>query len=452
MKEIWARDKRLEQFVRIQSVRANDVYRWSQYVLPIVVEEKSYLFNVWTKQCFETDLAFDKTETFASSQIHASSDLTALTEGYFLVPSSRDESAFYEGFSKLVRAATQKRKISSYTILTTTACNARCVYCYEKGFAPISMTRETAEKVVDFIVASRQEGERIHLAWFGGEPLLGEAIIDLICAGMVKNGIDFYSTMVTNGSLLNRALIEKARTAWKLTRVQVSMDGAESDYIRRKNYLRYESAYWKVLGNVNLLAERKIQTSIRVNADQDNLAGMERFLDDVAKAVMDKSYVAILPTPLFDAQDGDQSAKIWAKCLQIQRHGVELGFAPRNVTNLRTYKVAFCMAEEPYSSVVVAPDGLLYNCEHCVPGTDVGTLATGLVKKDVLDSFLYPESAREKCRKCPFLPDCTTFSRCPIKLKNCREVKKLQIEYDLVASLSSLRDNSSLRREDAVVC
>lgn len=452
MKEIWARDKRLGQFIRSQKIRTNENYKWSQFVLPIVVDGKSYLFNLWTKQCFETDLTFEKNETFAPSRIASSPDLTTLTEEFFLAPSSRDECAFYEGYSKLIRVALQRRTISAYTILPTTACNARCVYCYEKGLKPVSMTRETAEKVVDFIVATRCKDKPLHLAWFGGEPLLGEAIIDQICAGMVENGIDFYSTMVTNGSLLNRSLIEKAQTTWNLERVQVSMDGAENDYLLRKNYLRGENNYRKVIENVNLLAERKIQTTIRVNADQDNLEGMDCFLDDVASGVADKSQVAIYLTPLFAAQDSDQSVEIWGKCLQFQRRSLALGFAHGNVTNLRRYRVAFCMAETPYSSVVISPDKLFYNCEHCVPGTDVGSLDDGFVKKDVLESFLYPESAREKCRECPFLPECTTFSRCPIKLQHCREVKKLQIEYDLVASLSSLRDNSSLRREDSDVC
>lgn len=37
------------------------------------------------------------------------------------------------------------KAITNYTILTTTGCNARCFYCYEKGTKPVTMTAETAD-------------------------------------------------------------------------------------------------------------------------------------------------------------------------------------------------------------------------------------------------------------------------------------------------------------------
>ena len=56
------------------------------------------------------------------------------------------------------------------TILTTTGCNARCYYCYEKGIKPQAMDIETAEKVVMFI-KDNYHNKPVHLSWFGGEPL-----------------------------------------------------------------------------------------------------------------------------------------------------------------------------------------------------------------------------------------------------------------------------------------
>ena len=64
-------------------------------------------------------------------------------------------------------------------ILTTTACNARCEYCYEKGFKIETMTLETANKLVDYILKLPRM-DKFYIHWFGGEPLLNENIIDLV--------------------------------------------------------------------------------------------------------------------------------------------------------------------------------------------------------------------------------------------------------------------------------
>ena len=40
----------------------------------------------------------------------------------------------------------------SFVVLPTTACNARCFYCYEEGMVPQRMTTETAEQVARYIL------------------------------------------------------------------------------------------------------------------------------------------------------------------------------------------------------------------------------------------------------------------------------------------------------------
>jgi uncharacterized protein len=52
------------------------------------------------------------------------------------------------------------------TVCITQECNLRCSYCYiEKK--PISMSRETAGAVVDFIFDSAITGEKIDIGFFG---------------------------------------------------------------------------------------------------------------------------------------------------------------------------------------------------------------------------------------------------------------------------------------------
>ena len=69
------------------------------------------------------------------------------------------------------------------------------------------MTEESAERTVRYILETRKPGKTVHISWFGGEPLLGEKIIDLICRRLSEEGIEFYSTMTTNGSLITDEVV-----------------------------------------------------------------------------------------------------------------------------------------------------------------------------------------------------------------------------------------------------
>lgn len=99
-------------------------------------------------------------------------------------------------------------------ILTTTSCNARCRYCYEKGMKKQSMTLEVAEQISKFILKQPRK-EKIYIHWFGGEPLLNIKVIDKVmndiydhlknCANL-KN-INVYNMLEPNIYLINKGLL-----------------------------------------------------------------------------------------------------------------------------------------------------------------------------------------------------------------------------------------------------
>ncbi|MFR2168114.1 MAG: radical SAM protein [Coprococcus sp.] len=70
------------------------------------------------------------------------------------------------------------------TIYPTQACNARCFYCFEQKEQKYWMTEETADEVVDYITRTLSVDNELVFRWFGGEPLLGEKIIDRIITGV----------------------------------------------------------------------------------------------------------------------------------------------------------------------------------------------------------------------------------------------------------------------------
>lgn len=134
---------------KLQRVDANQKYFLTNFCIQRKCEEGILLFHTImgelvlldkeefseiTEGCF---MIYDWRKTLASH--------------WFLVPEE------YNGKSHVLELRNNfrlndKTSITSYTILPTTLCNARCFYCYEKDMHLSTMTRETAEKTVDYIV------------------------------------------------------------------------------------------------------------------------------------------------------------------------------------------------------------------------------------------------------------------------------------------------------------
>ena len=182
MKKIFDGDSMVKTIMGAKKVKPGCVYRWSCFTVPYTHNDRRYIFNNFSKVCFdvepdELDLRTDA--RFTSEQAVADENLSALVSDLFLVPEDEDEAVSYEKYSAMFRAMrTNKKGYSSYTILPTTACNARCFYCFEEGMKFVTMSDETVSQTIEFIKKTRNPGNPVNFAWFGGEPLAGERIID----------------------------------------------------------------------------------------------------------------------------------------------------------------------------------------------------------------------------------------------------------------------------------
>ena len=441
MRELLKPDGTLRKILPVQKLRPDAVYVRSQFALPYTRGGKRYFYHTLTRQLWELDRPVG--ERLTAGEIGSSGDLTALMEGLFLVPEGKDECAFYEGLSRMMRVLKQSKGIRGYTILPTLACNARCVYCYEEGMKPVTMTPEIEEQTIQYILRTRAEG-RIEIGWFGGEPLLGEAIIDRICERLRREGVDYTAGMITNASLLTEAAADKMAGPWKIRHVQVSMDGAEPDYIARKRYLAYRNTYDTVIKAVNLLAERNIPVSIRCNVDEQNFGGVPRFLSDLSERIPDRKRVQVYLAPLNAVRMGENDLVMLKKIMDAEPLIREAGFreAPFGAQGIGL-RIHHCMAD--YGSVVIGPDGSLYSCEHCPPESRFGDVANGVTDAAARDAFCRMDRTREMCRTCPLLPVCTSFAACPVHDTHCREKHLMQFERDMELMLG---DGMDVIRED----
>lgn len=100
---------------------------------------------------------------------------------------------------------------------------------------------------------------------------MGVARIDQICSELREKGIPFSSTMISNGYLFDADMISRAKAEWKLTFVQITLDGTEETYNRVKAYVGVkDNPFRRVINNINELLRSDIDVSIRLNVDRYN--------------------------------------------------------------------------------------------------------------------------------------------------------------------------------------
>jgi len=165
-------------------------------------------------------------------------------------------------------------------------CNLGCTYCYAEGGSfggpARDMPWEVAEASVRRLFAQAQPGERVTLAFLGGEPLVNRPLIRrataLAAAIAGERRIPIGFSITTNGTLLTAddgEFFERYGFA-----VTVSLDGVGAVHDRLRPAKGGRGSYHRVIANVQplLARQRRMQVSARVTVTPANL-GLRATLD-----------------------------------------------------------------------------------------------------------------------------------------------------------------------------
>lgn len=370
--------------------------------------------------------------------------LAELARYGFFVEEGADDYRQYETAVFVLKTVSRRGAgTKTYTILPTTGCNARCVYCYEEGIPIQTMSEETARRVADFIDETRWK-DKIKLVWFGGEPLAGSRIISGICSRLAEKEIPFRSKIITNATLLTPELLEEAVSLWRLESAQVSVDGKREDYEARKQYPDPRAhSYDAMMRAVGLLLDRGIRVTLRCNFDSGNLEGLTEFFDDLKARFGSPENLSVYTAILSQAQGSESCIDLCRDKQTLNAYLRRLGLRKDKPMPSYKLKVNYCGADSGDKSVVIAPDGSLYHCEHLPGNTAFGTVfdPETVIRSDERAAL----PAGEICRTCCFLPECTPFFRngCPDFFEHCRESRRIETDESLrrlVQSIEASRD------------
>ena len=340
-----------------------------------------------------------------------------LREHWFVVP----ENARDKEYVDLVRwvLSSQKKKttaITSYTNFPTSVCNARCFYCFELGRSRVPMSREVALKTVQYI-KNHCGGEKVKLAWFGGEPLLNAEAIHTICNGLRGEGVEFVSTMTTNGYLFDEALVKKAVTDWNLKKVQITLDGTEEVYNRIKAFIHKQgSAYRRVLDNIGYLLDASVKVSVRLNMDMHNAENLLELVDELGQGFAGRKGLSVYAHHIFE-EDKPLAERHTEEGWDI-RHEAMTKLKERIAQNdlalwgiQKKPKLNRCMADSG-RSVTILPTGDIGLCEHHSESEFIGHLDREEVDAEMIASWREKVQEIPECETCFYYPDCFRLKKC----------------------------------------
>lgn len=412
MKEITTVAEPLDSLLNRQEIEDGQIYRPMSFVVEQPIVEGLLLYHTLTKSMLL--LSPEEAECYRSRP----EALPQLIEKWFLVPTAHDDRLLSRQVRDVVRLTREKKKgVTSYTILTTTDCNARCFYCYEKGRPRRPMSNDIALRTAQYIIDHCGK-QTVSISWFGGEPLFNKSVIATICHQLSKGGIDFSSSMISNGYLFNDDTVKEAIDTWRLKSVQITLDGTETIYNRSKAYIyKGVNAYQRVIANIHRLLEAGIRVSIRLNIDVHNADNLKELADELHQEFGSNDNLTVYLHMLFEMSDGSVAIKneqerktVFEKMKEIETRLADYGlYAIKPLSE--SIKTNHCMADNDHS-VVIDPSGNIGKCEHYSEDHYVGNIDSDDRDESMVERFRECHDEIEACATCFDYPSCIRLKLC----------------------------------------
>ena len=143
---------------------------------------------------------------------------------------------------------------------------------------------------------------------------------------------------------------------------------------------------------------------------------------------------------------------MWEKSFETADIITEQGFKIASHYSVTKARFRFCMMDSRDSSLVIAPDGKLYACEHVQAVDCLGDVWTGVTNTDEVKTLSAVSPTRPECKGCFSLPHCTSFSRCPNIRKDCRYASRKRMERALNRFIRHQSETLAQSEDETVDC
>ena len=238
--------------------------------------DKTVVYNTFTKALVLMDeeslLLLD--DDFCTDDKKRDS-IIALKENGFLVDSNFDELKYLKYYNTKVRYA---NNYFSLTIAPTLQCNFDCPYCFENKRTGM-MPDAVQNAIIELVKKKIDEGVRtIEITWYGGEPLLSFEVIERMAKDInricIDNKVRCKMGMISNGYLLDERIVDFLEE-YDIS-YQVTLDGLQKNHDKRRYLKGGQGTYQRIIENLKLFNNRKINVYVRMNVDKENQSDYEK--------------------------------------------------------------------------------------------------------------------------------------------------------------------------------
>jgi uncharacterized protein len=308
----------------------------------------------------------------------------------------------------------------SLIVLLTLKCNFDCPYCYEKK-VNTRMNKGTKDNLIKWIESVMPDKRILHIAWFGGEPLLEKKSIyeltDQINSLSKKLDFKYFSSITTNGYFLNQDFINRIEYLG-IKHVQVTFDGDKYFHNKSRFLANGKGSFDILVKNVIQLVSVKQDVgsvSIRVNCTDENFESISDLLKSFPLEIRSKitiffRWVYESKAKCFKDFSSEKKGDFpYLNLSKLYREAELLGWITENPNSI--IKFNYCEVDflDSYS---IDPSGNLFLCGHSMePEDSIGNVNSRNVinskKNDFISKWYSQEPFTDTvCMECKLLPLC----------------------------------------------
>jgi len=383
------------------------------------------LFNTRTQALIkvgqELKTALERGDYHAPAESGLAVTLRQLKESGIVVEDEKEEEAKLRDFFRQIKHGSHALTFQ-VTVLTTYNCNFRCVYCFEESVKDnVFLDRETSDLIIGWLIkrAERKGYKKIHLAYYGGEPLLNiKPIYDIswhINEWAMKNGVDFGFSIITNGSLINSGLVEKLLTVG-LRQIRITIDGDREGHDKKRPFLDGSPSFDLLIANIKDVID-KVAIGVVGNFDWENLDSIPRLLDYLEKEKILHRLKSINFSPLaprLGPKDRPEAIEL-NECLSfLNKDGlyeealnIKKDLMKRGIEVATGLAINACPLIMQDAGIAIDPRGLIYKCNSLLGYTE---FSIGHVAEDKFnekfEEFLNIDAWNKCAKDCPYVPMC----------------------------------------------
>lgn len=395
-------------------------------------EDRSLIYNSFTGSVIDIArkdvFILENDEGLRLYQASSEKDkiIESLRDEGFLIDDFVDEKTvlnYRNGITK------HKKEFMNLTIIPTYKCNLNCFYCYQDRQQASYMSSELQEDMIQFVRHQLKDVKKMHVTWFGGEPLMAWDLITNMSKQFIEMcdaaACEYSANIVTNGFLFDQEKMD-ALGALKISRVQITLDGPPAENAKRKRIPGDPlESFEKILGIIEALLNRKVDLNVRINIDKNNKESLDELMTLIehrparganwypARISPYTTVCKSVENSCFDVEDFSRvEHEFYAQSFKKGLRSEFGGLLPKN-------KSMFCAANH-VNSYIVDPVGDLYKCWNEVGDVTKRMACLDKDGKTVADSSMKMQQMKwiscnplefDACNKCKLLPVC--MGGCP---------------------------------------